>query len=50
MELGREGRHGYEPGTKGYRIYDPVKNKVMVTHDVIFDEEKPWNWEGKQDS
>jgi hypothetical protein len=40
---------GYEPGTKGYRIYDPVKDKVMVTHDVIFDEEKPWNWEGKED-
>ena len=41
---------GYEPGTKGYRIYDPVKNKLMVTRDVIFDEKKPWNWEGKEDS
>ncbi|XP_066396457.1 uncharacterized protein [Miscanthus floridulus] len=41
---------GYEPGTKGYRIYDPVKDKLMVTRDVIFDEKKPWNWEGKEDS
>jgi len=41
---------GYEPGTKGYRIYDPVKDKLMVTRDVIFDEKKPWNWEGKEGS
>jgi len=37
---------GYEPGTKGYRIYDPVKDKLMVTWDVVFDESKSWNWEG----
>lgn len=34
---------GYESGTKGYRVYDPVKDKLMVTKDVIFDE-KAWNW------
>jgi len=38
---------GYEQGTKGYRIYDPVGDKLMVTRDVIFDESRPWNWEGK---
>ena len=37
---------GYEPGTKGFRVYDPVKGKLMVTRDVIFDEKKAWNWEG----
>jgi hypothetical protein len=37
---------GYEPGTKGYRVYDPVKNKLMVTRDVVFDEARQWNWEG----
>lgn len=35
---------GYEPGTKGYRVYDPVNNKLMVTRDVIFDENRAWNW------
>jgi len=39
---------GYEPGTKGYRVYDPIKDKLMVTRDVVFDETKPWNWEGNE--
>ena len=41
---------GYEPRTKGYRIYDPVNKQLMVSHDVIFDEERPWNWGGKAGS
>jgi hypothetical protein len=35
---------GYEPRTKGYRVYDPVNNKLIVTRDTIFDEKKGWNW------
>lgn len=35
---------GYEPGTKGYKVYDPVKNKLMVSRDAVFDEKKAWNW------
>jgi len=35
---------GYEPGTKGYRVYDPVNNKLLVTRDVLFDEKSQWNW------
>jgi hypothetical protein len=38
---------GYEPGTKGYRVYDPIKDKLMITRDVIFDEKKAWNWGGE---
>lgn len=34
----------YEPGTKAYRVYDPVGKKLIVTRDVIFDEKKAWNW------
>jgi hypothetical protein len=35
---------GYETGTKGYRIYDPIKDKLMISRDVIFDEKRAWNW------
>jgi hypothetical protein len=34
---------GYE-GSKLYRLCNPYTNKVVVTGDVVFDEEKSWNW------
>ena len=40
---------GYESGTKGYRIFDPVNNRLMVSRDVIFDEQTARNWEEKND-
>ncbi|KAL8109491.1 hypothetical protein AgCh_025550 [Apium graveolens] len=36
---------GKEPGTKAYRLYDPNSNKVFVSQDVIFEENKSWPWE-----
>ena len=27
---------GYETGTKGYRVYDPVTKKLQISRDVIF--------------
>lgn len=35
---------GVEPGTKAYRLLDPVKKKIIVNRDVIIDEELRWNW------
>ena len=35
---------GYEPGTKAYRLFDPIKKRVHVTRDVVFDEGKAWDW------
>ena len=29
---------GYKPGTKAYQLWDPQMCKVIVSHDVIFDE------------
>lgn len=35
---------GTEPGSKAYRMYDPTSRRIVVSRDVIFDEEKMWNW------
>lgn len=32
-----------EPGSKAYRVYDPVNKAVQVSRDVVFDEAKGWN-------
>lgn len=43
---------GYEDNAKAYRVYDPVAKKLYVSRDVVFEEEKKWNWEtntGRQD-
>jgi hypothetical protein len=29
---------GYERGTKGYHVYDPISQQVRVTRDIVFDE------------
>ena len=31
---------GYGTTTKGYRLYDPLKKKVVFSRDVIFNEQK----------
>jgi transposase InsO family protein len=35
---------GYEAGTKGYRVYDPVAKKLHISRDVIFEEGRAWDW------
>jgi hypothetical protein len=35
---------GYDMNTKGYRVYDPATRRVVVTRDVVFEEEKKWEW------
>jgi hypothetical protein len=34
---------GYEPGTKAYRLYNPVTDRVHVSRDVVFEEGRAWN-------
>lgn len=36
---------GYEPGSKAYRLFNPVGKRVRVSHDVVFDETRAWEWE-----
>ena len=41
---------GKEPGTKAYRLYDPVNKIVHVSRDVIFEERKQWPWKEDEES
>jgi hypothetical protein len=34
---------GYESGFKAYHAYDLVLKKVIVSRDVMFDEQAQWN-------
>jgi hypothetical protein len=36
---------GYEPGSKAYRLYDPVAKRILVSRDVVFDEGRAWDWQ-----
>jgi len=35
---------GYNLRTKGYKLYDPCSDKVTVSRDVEFDEERVCEW------
>jgi hypothetical protein len=35
---------GYEAGSKAYRVYDPIVNRVHVTRDAVFEEGAAWDW------
>jgi len=35
---------GYEPGSKAYRVYDPVTRRVHVSRDLVFEEAAQWLW------
>nr|GEV87406.1 NB-ARC domains-containing protein [Tanacetum cinerariifolium] len=35
---------GYDKQSKGFKLYNPVTRKVVVSRDVEFDEEGSWDW------
>jgi hypothetical protein len=36
---------GYEGGSKAYRCYDPIDQRIIISRDVVFDEAGQWCWE-----
>jgi hypothetical protein len=38
---------GFEPGAEAWRLYNPVTKRVHVSRDAIFEEDKPWRWDGE---
>jgi len=39
---------GYHP-TGAYKLYDPEKNLVVISRDVVVDEAASWDWKNKND-
>jgi len=35
---------GLSQESKAYRMYDPVSTRIIVSRDVVFEEDKQWNW------
>ena len=36
---------GVSEVSKGYRLYDPATKKIITSRDIIFEEEKHWDWD-----
>jgi len=39
---------GVSDESKAYRLYDPISKKIIISKDVVFEENECWNW-GKSD-
>jgi hypothetical protein len=35
---------GYEDGAKAYRLYNPATKRLHISRDVLFEEERQWDW------
>lgn len=35
---------GVSDESKAWRLYDPISKKIIVSKDVVFEEEKGWDW------
>ena len=36
---------GVSEESKAYRLYDSVAKKIVISRDVVFEEDKSWNWD-----
>ncbi|KAG7584577.1 Integrase catalytic core [Arabidopsis suecica] len=41
---------GTEPGSKAYRLFDPTKQRIVVSRDVVFDEDTSWKWNNSENN
>ncbi|KAF2318018.1 hypothetical protein GH714_041345 [Hevea brasiliensis] len=40
---------GVSEESKAYRLYDPTSNKIIASRDVVFEEDKSWEWNKKNE-
>ena len=38
---------GVSEESKAYRLYDPVSQRIIISRDVVFEEDKNWDWDKK---
>ena len=36
---------GYDANSKGYKLYNPDTRKTVISRNVVFDEEREWDWQ-----
>jgi hypothetical protein len=43
---------GVSDESKAYKLYDPIKKRILIRRDVVFEENKSWKWNngGNEDS
>jgi hypothetical protein len=41
---------GYGDRRMGYKLYNPITKKVIMSRDVIFEEDKSWQWNDDQEA
>lgn len=41
---------GYDTYSKGYKLYNPKNGKIVINHDVEFDEESSWDWDVQEEN
>ncbi|KAA3477275.1 Retrovirus-related Pol polyprotein from transposon TNT 1-94 [Gossypium australe] len=39
--------HGVNEESKTYMLYNPTTQKIIVSRDLLFEEDKSWNWDSK---
>lgn len=35
---------GYGTSEKGYKVFDPITKRIILSRDVVFDENASWDW------
>lgn len=38
---------GFSEESKAYKMYNPTTGKIIISRDVVFEENESWNWEGE---
>lgn len=38
---------GVSEESKAYRLYDPISQRIIISRDVVFEEDKNWDWDKK---